>query len=240
VPDFSTVSLHGRVDAYRSLPLDRGTRSWFYRDRPLRDNPSVDEGDVRAVVLRLERLARRTRASRAGLYHWIELERAEFDSTGEGMRDTYLYTRALADLRSVVRLSPATTLALRGVAASALAGTLPSQKEFAIGGVDGLRAHAFGGMRGDQLALAQAEYEVSLWELDPAGLEGGLALFAFVDTGVAWEGHGSAFDIGRQRFACDAGAGVGTGDGGMRVYFARDLQVSQADFVVSLRLQRPF
>jgi len=239
VPDFSTVSVHGRVDEYRSLPLDRGTRSWFHRDRALRDNPAVDDGEIRAALVRLERLARRTRASRAGLYHWIEVERAEFDSAGEG-GVVRRYTRALADLRGVLRLTPATTLSLRAVAGSALDGALPRQKEFVVGGVDGLRAHAFGSVRGDQLALVQAEYEVSLWELNADPLDAGLSLFAFVDAGAAWRGRRTAFDIGRQVFACDGGVGLGTGDDGLRLYFARDLQDPGSEVVVSLRLQRPF
>lgn len=110
VPDFSTVSVHARTDDFRSLAVNRGTRSWFQRDRTLRDNPAIDDGTEHSAVLRLERLAQTTSRTRAGLYHWIEVERA-----GAGFGGDFDFTRALADLRSVLRLTPGTTLSLRAV-----------------------------------------------------------------------------------------------------------------------------
>lgn len=235
VPDFSTLGLHVRNDRYRSLDLDRGTRSWFHRGRPLRDNPAIDEGETHTISLRSERLMHRTRAMRAGLYHWVEFERA-----GAGLGGDFDYARALADVRSVIRLSPATTLLLRGVAGTNLTGTLPAQKRFVTGGVDGLRAHPFGVFSGDRLALAQAEYVLGLWQLKHAPFEGGLQVIAFVDAGRAWDQPGSGFDLARQHVACDGGFGISTGDDDVRLYFARDLQDPDSDFVVTLRLQRPF
>jgi hypothetical protein len=235
VPDFSTVSVHLRRDTYRSLETSPRTRSWFHTSRPLRDNPAIDEGDVHGVTLRLERLAHRTRSMRAGLYHWIEIERA-----GRGLGGDFEYTRALADVRSILRLSPATTLMLRGVAASGLDGTLPVQKQFTLGGVDGLRAHSFDQYRGNQLALAQAEYVVGLWHIRSRGFEGGLHAIAFVDAGRAWDHPGGAWDIGRQHIQADGGFGLGTSEDNLRVYFARNLQDSKGSTVISVRLQRPF
>lgn len=235
VPDFSTVSVHLRRDEWRSLPLDAGTRSWFNRDRPLRDNPGIDAGTTRSVLARSERLAHRTRATRAGLYHWLEVERA-----GGALGGDFTYTRALADARSVVRLSPATTLLLRGVVGTAGDGRLPRQREFTVGGVDGLRAHSFAAFRGDQLVLAQAEYVVDLWHTDLGGWDPGLHVLAFVDAGRAWTSSRGRFDVGDQRLAADGGFGLGTSDGDLRVYFAKDLQKTDSDFVINLRLQRPF
>lgn len=235
VPDFSTVSVHARSDRYRSLPLSDQTRSWFHAQRPLRDNPAIDEGTAHSMTLRLERLAHRTRRTRAGLYHWIELERA-----GRGLGGDFTYTRALADVRSVVRLSPATTLTLRAVGGHSLDGTLPRQKEFTVGGVDGLRAHAFDQYRGDRLALVQAEYDVGLWRLRTHGFAGGLHAIAFVDAGRAWRASGPGFDLGRQHVQADGGFGIGTAEDNLRVYFAKNLQDPGSAFVISARLQRPF
>ncbi len=235
VPDFSVVSLHARNDTYRSLPLYRGTRSWFEQDRALRDNPPVDEGDVHAVLLRLERQARRTSRSRAGLYHWIEIERA-----GAGLGGDYAYTRALADFRSVLRLSPATTLILRLAGGHGAAGALPRQKQFAVGGVDGLRAHPFDEYRGDQFGLGQAEYTVGLWHLRASGLEAGLHAISFVDAGRAWSSPDHVYDIGRQHIEVDGGFGLATAEDNLRVYFARSLQRPRSGVVISARLQRPF
>ncbi len=235
VPDFSTVSLHARNDRYRTLPLDRGTRSWFRRDRPLRDNPAIEEGEAHTLSLRSERLMHRTRTMRAGLYHGIEVERA-----GGGLGGAFDYARMVADVRSVVRLTPAATLVLRGVGGTNFTGRLPEQKIFTLGGVDGLRAHAFGAYRGDRLALAQAEYMLGLWTLTDAHFQGGLQVMVFVDAGRAWEASGPGFDLRRQHLACDGGFGIGTTDDDLRVYFARNLQDPDSEFMITLRLRRPF
>ncbi len=235
VPDFSTVSLHVRSDEYRSLQRARHVTSWFDRDRPLRDNPQVDEGEAHRVLLRLERLAHHTKRTRSGFYHWVELERAGGQVGGD-----FDYMRALADLRSVLRLSPAVTLSLRGVAGATLDGVLPRQMQFTVGGVDGLRGHAFGAFRGDQMVLMQAEYTVGLWALDSHGIGAGLHVLAFVDAGTAWSQPAGRWDAGRQQLGVDGGVGVALGEDDMRVTFARDLQQSDSEFVVQVRLQRPF
>jgi hypothetical protein len=235
VPDFSTLSVHARSDRYRSLPLDDGTRSWGHPSRPLRDNPAIDDGTANTVSVRSERLLRPTRAMRAGLYHWVEVEHA-----GGRLHGDFDFTRALADVRSVVRLSPATSLLLRGVGGTTLDGRLPLQKQFTLGSVDGLRAHPIDAFRGDRLFLAQAEYVLGLWRLTGAPFEGGLHVMAFVDAGKAWTGPDRVYDLSRQQLACDGGFGIGTTDDDVRIYFARDLQRPDSPFVISLRLQRPF
>ena len=235
VPDFSTISVHLREDEYRSLGLLRGTRSWFHSDRALRDNPAIDAGDTRTVTLRLERLAHRSSRTHAGFYHWLEVERA-----GAGLGGDFEYTRGLADLRSVLRLSPATTLSLRAVAGSTFAGTLPRQKEFTAGGVDGLRGHSFSAYRGDQIALAQAEYTVGLWRIASDLFEGGLHAIVFLDMGRAWSNPDGRYDASRQAMQADGGFGFSTSEENVRLYLARNLQQPDSDFVVSLRLERPF
>lgn len=235
VPDFSTVSVHLRRDEYRSLASSRPIRSWFHMDRPLRPNPAIDDGRSHRVLLRLERLAHHTRLTRGGFYHWIELQRA-----GGGLGGDFEYARALADLRSVVRLTPATTLALRTVGGSRLSGRLPLQEQFAAGGVDGLRARPIGSFRGDQIALAQAEYTIGLWRMREGGFERGLHAIVFADAGTAWQGSGGGWDVTRQHFAVDGGFGIATSEDDVRLTFARDLQDPGSDFVVGLRLNRPF
>ena len=235
VPDFSTVTAALSGDQYRSLPLRPEVRSWAHGSRPLRPNPAIDDGESHAFVLRLERPTHLTRRMRAGLYHWIEIERA-----GRGLGGDFRYSRALADLRSVVRLTPATTLSLRAVAGHNFDGVLPRQKEFTVGGPDGLRAHAVDAYRGDRMALGQAEYDVSLWRLRAHGMESGLHALAFVDAGRAWHGSGSSWDVGRQRLGADGGVGFATSENGLRVYFAKDLHDFNRELVVNVRLQRPF
>jgi hypothetical protein len=235
VPDFSTVSVHVRNDRYDSLVTDPDTRSWLMRDRALRPNPGVRAGEAHTLTVRLERMAHSTSRTRAGLYHWIEYERA-----GGGFKGDFDYARALADLRSVVRLSPATTLALRVVGGHTPEGDLPRQKQFTLGGVDGLRAHSFARYRGDELLLGQAEYVMGLWRLRAHAFEGGLNAIVFVDGGRAWFGHDHEWDVGRQQLQADGGFGLGTSEDRLRVYFARNLHEPASDFVISVRLNRPF
>jgi hypothetical protein len=224
-----------RNDEYSSLPLDHSVRSWFQWDRDLRENPPVDEGEIRALLLRLERLAHRTSRTRAGLYHWIE-----FESAGGDMGGDYRYVRMLADVRSVMRLTPSTTLTLRGVGGYTADGTVPFQKTFTVGGVDGLRAHRFAQYRGDQMLLLQGEYTIGLWRYSDDVFDGGLAVLVFADAGTAWNNPDHDWDISRQHVRADGGFGLSTEDEGMRVYFSRNLQDPDSDFKVTMRLQRPF
>ena len=235
VPDFSAVSVHLRRDEYRSLVFDPGVRSWFNRSRTLGENPPVDQGEAHTAALRLERAAHTTRHTHAGLYHWVEAERA-----GGRLGGDFTYTRLLGDVRGVVRLSPATTLMLRVAAGHTPSGTLPVQKEFPLGGVDGLRAHAFSRFRGDQLALAQAEYTIGLWRLRTGAFEGGLHAIVFVDAGRAWSNSRHRWNVNDQEVAVDGGVGVAAAEDNLRLYVAKDLHRSDSDFVVSVRLHRPF
>ena len=146
----------------------------------------------------------------------------------------------LADVRSVLRLTPASTLALRLVAGHTFEGALPRQKEFTAGGVDGLRAHEFSEFRGNEMALGQAEFVLGLWQMRNSMGEGGLHAIVFADFGRAWSNPDHEFDLGRQHVQMDGGFGLATAEDGIRIYLARDLQDPGSDLVFSLRLQAPF
>ncbi len=234
IPHLTRASFHVRSDAYSSLPLNAGTRSWFNRDRPLRDNPAIDDGSAYTLQLRFERQSHADRHPH-GVDHWIVIERG-----GMGLGGDFDYVRAFADFRSIVRLSPASTLLLRGVAGHGASGDLPAQREFLVGGVDGLRAHPMAAFRGNQMVLAQAEYIVGLWRLRSPYFDGGLHLIAFVDVGRAWDSPEHHWDVASQRIETDGGFGFGSSEETLRLTFAKNLREPDSDFVVSLRLQRPF
>jgi Omp85 superfamily domain len=235
VPDFSTVSVHWRNDDYRSLPAYLNTVSWFHTDQSLRDNPPIDDGRTHTVAVRLERLAHRTFRTRAGIYHWIEMEWA-----GQGLGGDFSYTRALADVRSVLRLTPVSTFAFRMVGGFTPKGVLPRQKEFTLGGVDGLRAQPFARFRGDEMLLGQAEYQVEIGRIAHRSMHGALQAIVFIDAGRAWTSPDHTFDLQNQHLQTDAGFGFAASEDRMRIYFARDLGDRNGKFLVSLRLQRPF
>jgi hypothetical protein len=235
VPDFSTVSVNYRSDDERTVELVESTRSWFHRDRELRDNPPIDDGRTQAVAIRLDRFEHATGRARAGVYHWIEMEWA-----GQGLGGDFDYTKALADVRTVVRLTPVSALSARAVAGHTFHGTLPAQKLHPLGGVDGLRAQNFARFSGDELVLGQAEYQIELGRLARKGYDAGVHAIVFVDVGHAWTSPDNSFDIGRQQLQTDAGFGFAASENRMRVYFAKDLKSRDGDFLVVLRLQRPF
>ncbi|MFI5371201.1 MAG: hypothetical protein ACHQ52_06545 [Candidatus Eisenbacteria bacterium] len=235
--DVTTASVHWRNDDYTSLPAKGGITSLFWTSRELRPNPAIDDGEAHTLTLRFERLSRRVARPNGGFFHHISYERGG----GPTLKGDFDYSRLLADLRGVVRLSPVTTLALRMVGGSTRSGVLPLQRGFTLGGFDGLRAHPMVSRQGDQVALGQLEYDVGLWRLLPHDLmEGDLHVIAFLDAGQAWSNPGHAWDLSRQHVAADGGFGLSTGDGQFSVYFAHDLQRPDTDFLVSGRIERSF
>ena len=229
-PGITTLSIHGRNDRYRSLETFYGTTSWFHKNRELRENPPIEEGEAHVATVRIDRM----HPGVEGFHHWVE-----FEAAGVGLGGDFDYRRLLADLRSVIRLSPSATLTVRGVAGSGIQGRLPPQRGFTVGGVDGLRAHTFAYFRGDQVALGQLEYSMGIGRFQSGGFEMGLHALVFLDTGRAWS-HPGHWDVANQPFETDAGFGLSTSEETLRIYFAKNLQDPSSDFVISARLQRPF
>jgi hypothetical protein len=227
----TTLSAHTRTDIFRSLPTYPRTSSWFHQNRELRENPPIDDGEGHAVAVRLERM----RPGRPGFHHWIE-----FETAGGPLGGDFEYRRLLGDLRSVLRLTPAATITLRGVAGSDLTGTLPRQGAFTAGGVDGLRAHSFAEFQGDQITLGQAEYSAGIGRVHAGQFESGVHVLAFVDTGKAWSNPSHDWDPRGQRMAVDGGFGLATAEDNLRIYFAKNLQEPSSDILISARFQRPF
>jgi hypothetical protein len=227
----TTLSVHSRNDQFRSLSTYGKTSSWFHQNRELRENPAIDDGEGHALAVRLERM----RPGRPGFHHWIE-----FETAGGSLGGDFDYRRLLGDLRSVVRLSPAATVTLRGVAGSGLTGTLPRQRTFTAGGVDALRAHSFAEFQGDQIALGQAEYSAGIGRVHAGQFESGLHVLAFVDAGKAWTNPSHDWDPRGQRMAVDGGFGLATAEDNLRIYFAKNLQEPSSDILISARFQRPF
>jgi hypothetical protein len=233
VPDFSNISVHVQNNRYRSLDAFGDLWAISHGNRPLAPNPAIDDGEGHSLLIRLENAVPGPHGGRPGFSHWIEIDRA-----AHGMGGDFDYVRAIADLRGVIRLSPTTSLALRGVAGHTPDGTLPRQKEFTLGGPDGLRAHPLDAFRGNRAALGQAEYDVSLWRVH--GVGGGLHALAFTDVGTAWNASGSSYDLAHQKMAVDGGFGLALSDNSLNVCFARDLQDFDKDFSILVRFERPF
>jgi outer membrane protein assembly factor BamA len=207
-------------------PLINHTRSSLTRwGEDFRPNPAASAGELRAFRLRLERDTRRGKpATAGGQWHRLEWERAD-----GGLGGDFAYSRLLADLRHYVKLSPGQVLGWRLLYGTTLAGRLPPQKEFALGGLSTLRAHEFKELAGDQALLGNVEYRFDLSDE--------FQTLAFVDVGATARGQGHLDD---QRFALDGGFGFGTRNGRATVAVARDLHETDAPFKVSFRLGSAF
>ena len=219
-----------------SIPnLAPGSRSAFRRDEPWRPNPPVEEGVERLVRGEITVEGRDNQAAprRGG---WLRLG---VQSTGPKLKSDFLFTRYEAEARGYVPLGPSMRFKTRVWAGTTGAGTLPSRKDFAVGGISTLRAHPFKERRGDHVFLVNSEYAVQVWRgRQRSGVKTNVWLLAFSDLGQAWDAP--AYDLAHQRLAWDGGVGVAIADGRLSVYGAHDLHDGDAGIVWSVRLASPF
>jgi hemolysin activation/secretion protein len=218
-----------RVEYLQSThrPLSNSTRTSLTRwGEDFRINPQAERGDLRAFRFSVNRDSRERGDRAPGTAQW---HRLEWERANGGLGGDFDYSRLLADLRHYVKVSPGQSLALRLLWGSALSGRLPTQKEFALGGIGTLRAHEYKEFVGDQVLLTNLEYRFDVGR-DYYSL-------AFVDIGATAFGEGQLSD---QRFALDGGLGFGTKNGRAEVTIARDLHRSDAPFKAGFRLNRAF
>ncbi len=205
--------------------LTNHTRSSLTRwGEDFRPNPAAEAGDFHAFRVGFERDSRQSKRS-SGSTQWY---RIDWERAGAGAGD-FDYSRILADLRHYLKLSPGQTLAARLLYGSNLAGRLPVQKEFALGGISTLRGHDYKQFTGDQALLTNLEYRFDVTK--------DFLSLVFVDCGATARGEGR---LDNQRFALDGGLGVGTRNGRATVTIARDLHRNEAPFRVSFRLGSAF
>jgi len=221
--NWNSVKAEYAEDTYTSL--DVIARGVFYKlSRQFRPNPPVNEGKWSAVTAQYE-LDTRGDNQAGPTEYW---HRLEYEYGRHKDEPCIEYTRLGADLRTYLNLSPGQYLSLRLKVGATPSGTLPFQKEFYVGGIGTLAAHAHKEFRGDHMILLNAEYAVNV-----------VKRFQFIlltDAGKAWQGRD---ELKNQTLALDAGAGVGI-DGGIRVFAAKNLQRENSEVVWTLRLQRTF
>ena len=220
-PSFSTVSVHVRNDDYRSLPLDRGTRSCFHREpRRCATTRAIDEGEShtrRRCGSSGSRTARRARAP-------ASTTGSISSASGHGLGGDFDYTRAARRLRSVVRLSPATTLALRAwwadTSSTARCRSRSSSRSAASTGCAPTRSRAY--PRRSDRCSARPSTRSGSGRCARGIFQGGLHAIAFVDAGRAWSNPATAGTSAASSIQLDGGFGLGTSEDNLRVYFARN------------------
>ena len=183
----------------RHEPLENTSDfSLFRQDREYRANPLVADAELGALVLGYsfdtETMNEQTAGQRFRQHLAEDLFRARRNGrlglrldwtseiAGRAMNGDYDFTRHILNLRGGLPLGPRQVLAGRGVFGWST-GTLPIEREFAIGGIGTIHAHKFKEAAGSQLALFNAEYGLNIlgdWEDADTGA---LRLLFFYDAG---------------------------------------------------------
>jgi hypothetical protein len=224
-------------DTYRSITELAVAGSLFRHNADWRENPAVDDGNLRSVTFGLDYDSRSNKKTpRRGMYHMLRFETAGGDLGGD-----FAYKRYSADLRAYFSPGPSHLAKVRAMfGTTADDDVLPFQKTWAIGGIGTLRGYTFREFRGRQLFLGNGDWAWEVFKRSSrnAMIKTGLSVVAFTDFGLAWDSP--TYDLGKQQPAWDAGLGFGTTDETLRVYFARDLRADHGPIHVTVRIARSY
>jgi hypothetical protein len=207
-------------------PLGRNTNGSVFRPRgSFRENAAADAGRLRSWSFEAG-YASPPRRLAPGL---LQRHRLLYEIAGHDAGGRFEFERWVAESLVKLKVAPDQELMLQLRAGGRIAGFLPAQRQFYLGGIGTLRGHAFGSLRGDRMLLANLEYGFDLMH----GFQGVL----FHDVGTAWV---HPRELGRVRPELDAGLGVRNRTARFRVDLARDLRANRAPIVVTVRIAQPF
>ncbi|HET9887758.1 MAG TPA: BamA/TamA family outer membrane protein, partial [bacterium] len=223
------------------------TTDWglFRADKDMRENPAMDEGQMRALALTYDIDTRNeernpTRGNRV---------RAMYEWAGEEFGGDFQYRKAVLDLRRYQEISTGYYADFRvagghlthgerwletgaggfttGVAKEEGWSAYPLQERFYLGGVGTMRATNFKSLEGDRMLLANVELRVEVVRHFQAAV--------FADIGDAWASQSADPDI-----HTDAGIGFQDSESTFRVNVATKMDRDSDDIFVSCRIRRMF
>ena len=156
----------------RHDPLQNETNYSFFNDDDLfRPNAPTASADLHAVVLAYTFDSRRLTDGGApaaiaphlvdDLYRGVRRQafgwRLDWTSeiAGHGLGGDYTFDRHIANARAYVPLSPRQSVAVRGMIGFS-GGTLPPERQFALGGIGTVRGYDFKVVSGDRMQLFNA------------------------------------------------------------------------------------
>jgi len=223
--EFSAIA---RWDRHEPLP-NSTDYSFFRDDATFRPNPLVLDQHVNALVFGYTYDSRRLsgtgqaatyqRHLKDDLFGTLQQRRApglrlEWTSeiAGHGMGGDAEFDRHIFNARGHLPMGPRTLLSGRGLFGFSN-GTLPIERQFAIGGIGSVHGYSFKEVSGTGMALLNVEYRLDL--TSSAGHErDGLNVFGFYDAGrvtsrIATDPHPGWLN----------GVGFGIGAAGVRVEF---------------------
>jgi hypothetical protein len=234
----------------RHEPLRNETDfSIFRRGEEFRENRFVSEGRLRSLIVRYgwdsRDFVRETMDTRYSRHMMDDLYgtrggqapglRAEWttEMALDGFGGDWPFQRHIANLRTYNRLSPGQQLNARLVGGWS-DGSLPEQRQFALGGPGSVRGHPFKDVIGTGMVLANVEYKLDLPTMRDRG-GSGLRGVVFFDSGKVY----GPVDGPPDGWLKGAGVGLELGDTAS-LDFAWPLGDVRRSLRVYLRLQTMF
>ncbi len=232
----SRVTLSFDVDKYSSLSRN-ATWSIFGGHKSFRENPAVQEGWMRSVVLDLQHREYKGDARRAG---WLADLRGE--ATVSGAYDFRMITAEFVRYQPLFK-GLQLNLRLRAGTSDAI---LPLQRTYQIGGFNTLNAFPYKEFSGNRLLLCNFELLLSpdLFRRTSIFPLNTVTLILFGDAGEVHDagaaGIASGWDFVKlSTLKSDYGVGVGNGSGSFRIFLAWRTDIS-ASPTFGVRVSRPF
>lgn len=214
----AAFSAGARLEDHRPLDVETRVAVWGVDDR-FRANPAIDPGEE-GLVWGSFRVGPATIPAKGGSRVVVRYERA-----GVPIERDFEYGRVLVQGNFRQRLAPGQGFRARAIVASTRSGRLPAQKVWDLGEIGTLRGQPFKALSGDQFYLVNAEYSYLFRK--------NLHALLFVDGGTAWFGRGA---WNESRLVLDGGIGLRVAEGPATITLARNLQRSDAPFLVGVRL----
>ena len=243
-----TIFLKGTI-AYRNDDYESVSRhanwSLFNGDDKFRENPAIDEGNMRSLYGELYLDTRdNIENPRRGWYGLLAIE----TSNNSGLKSDFSFNQYTFELRRYQTFGYKERLDIRIKIGSA-EGRLPLQKQFQMGGLSTLRAYTNRSLVGDRMFLANFEYN-----LNPRIFSTNFFIFdelnyiIFYDIGDAWNSNRvkdekwyEGFErIKLNKLKSDIGLAITLDGGRYRFSFAKRLDSGKDPITFSFRMVKPF
>jgi len=238
-------------DQYKSV---KKNADWalFGGKKKFRENPAIDEGNMRSLRGELYLDTRNHRESPTnGWYAKLSLE-----TSNSKLNSDFSFNQYLLDFRRYQPLGDESRFDLR-VMAMTSEGTVPAQRLYQLGGVSTLRGfknkalHAgLGQLGGDRLLLANLEYTLSPQTLGRNFLFcEDIRYVLFFDAGNVWQraqvSNTNAWNAGFDQLKLnslksDLGIAVSSASGKVRLSLAKRLDTNYKPLLLTFRISKPF
>jgi Omp85 superfamily domain len=243
-----TIFLKGTL-AYRNEQYESVKRnanwSLFNNDDKFRENPAINDGDIRSVYAELYLDTRdNIQLPRKGWFGLLGIE----SSTKGGLNSDFSFNQYTLELRRYQNFGYKERLDMRLKIGSS-EGVLPLQKKYQIGGLSTLRGFGYKDFQGDRMLLANFEYNLNprIFSTDLLFLDE-LNYVIFYDIGDAWDSNPVKDDQWYEGFSklrltelnSDLGLALTFNNGNYRISMAKRLDTGRRSLNFIFRIIKPF